>query len=432
MSRARKSRDTQTKFAGATKVTRLLLFAAAATLAFSLPGCGGGSASSSSTSTGSTTGTGTTPTNVQAITLNTGPAASAGSLAVDVPFTTITVCAPGSTTQCQTISGVSVDTGSSGLRILSSALTISLPQQNDGSGNPVVECLPFADGETWGPVQTADIMIAGEKAGSIPVQVIGSASFPTIPSACSNQGPIEDDLSSFGANALIGVGNFIQDCGPACAVSGGQNAGWYYSCPSSGCEVTTEAEAQQVANPVASFAADNNGVIIQLPSVSGPEATLSGTMTFGIGTQSNNGLGSETVYTVDPNLGNFTTIFNGQTYSDAAFLDTGSNALYFLDSNTTGLPTCTDLTFWYCPASTQNFTATNQGFNGASSTISFSVENADALTGGNNETDAVAPGLAGPNPGTFDWGLPFFFGRTVYVAIEGKTAPGGQSPYVAY
>ena len=48
---------------------------------------------------------------------------------VNVPFVTVTVCVPGSTTQCQTIDHVTVDTGSSGLRIISSVLSITLPPQ---------------------------------------------------------------------------------------------------------------------------------------------------------------------------------------------------------------------------------------------------------------------------------------------------------------
>jgi len=369
---------------------------------------------------------------VQAITVNTGPTAAAplNSPYIDGAFTSVTVCAPGSTTSCQTIGGILVDTGSSGLRILSSALTISLPQQSGANGDPIVECLPFVDGITWGPVQTTDMTIAGEEAKSLPIQVIGSSNFSTIPAGCSSMGTPEDDLTTLGANGILGVGNYAQDCGTACTVSGASNPGLYYACPDSGCEVTTESVSSQVQNPVVLFATDNNGVIIELPSVTGAETSVTGSMIFGIGTRSNNGLGSATVYTIDPSSGNFTTVFDNVTYADASFLDTGSNAIYFLDANTTGLPICTDTTFWYCPTTTQSLSATNQGANGASGAVNFVVGNADTLTA--SATVGVANGLAGPNPGTFDWGLPFFFGRNVYTAIEGQNTPAGAGPYWAY
>jgi hypothetical protein len=240
---------------------------------------------------------------------------------------------------------------------------------------------------------------------------------------------VDDTLALFGANGILGVGNFIQDCGPACAPGTTANPGFYYTC-SSICTVTTLALASQVSNPVAAFATDNNGVIVQLPSATGPQASLTGSLIFGIGTQSNNGLGGATIYALDPNTGNFnTTLIGGATFTDAAFLDAGSNGIYFPDSN---LPVCTgNFSSWYCPVSTQNFMATIQAFPaGATTTINFSVDNAQTLL--SNQNDAVAPTLAGPNVGFFDWGLPFFYGRNVYAAIEGKSTPGGTGPYVAY
>jgi hypothetical protein len=408
------------------RLQRLLSVGLAGTWAVMM-GCGGGS----STITPTPPSTPTTPpssgSNVQSITVNTGPTANY----IDGAFTSVTVCVPGSTTSCQTIGGILVDTGSSGLRILSSALTISLPQQTGANGSAIVECLPFVDGITWGPVQTVDLTIAGEEAKSLPIQVIGSSSFPTIPGGCTSNGAPEDDLASLGANGILGVGNFAQDCGSACTESGGSNPGLYYSCPNSGCVVTTEALSNQVPNPVVLFATDNNGVIIELPSVTGAETSVSGSLIFGIGTQSNNGLGSATIYTIDPNIGNFTTVFNNISYGDASFLDSGSNAIYFLDANTTGLPICTDATYWYCPTSTQNLSATNQAFGGgATGSVNFVAGNADTLSA--NLNNGVANGLTGPNPGSFDWGLPFFFGRKVYTAVEGKNTPGGAGPYWAY
>ncbi len=397
-------------------------------------GCGGGSSSSSSSSSGGSGGSGgsgSATANVQPITVNTGPAAGppANAPYVNGAFTSVTVCVPGSTTSCQTIGGILVDTGSSGLRILSSVLTIALPQQTDSSGNPIVECLPFVDGIVWGPVQMTDMTIAGEQAKNLPIQVIGSSSFSKIPTSCTSQGTPEDDLPTLGANGILGVGSFAQDCGGGCTVSGASNAGFYYTCPASGCMVTTESLSAQLQNPVVLFATDNNGVIVELPAVTGAEASVSGSLIFGIGTQSNNGLGSATVFMADPSTGNFTTVFKGVSSTDASFIDSGSNGIYFLDSTTTGLPTCTDNASFYCPTSTQNLSATNQGTNGASDTVNFVVGNGDALTA---NTDAAVNGLAGPNSGTFDWGLPFFFGRNVFTAIEGQSTPGGTGPYWAY
>lgn len=398
---------------------RILAFILTGVLALA-SGCSG----SSGTSGGG--GGGGSTSNVQAITVNSGPTSNY----VDGAFTSVTVCVPGSTTSCQTIGGILVDTGSPGLRILSSALTISPPQQTASNGAPVVECLPFLDGFTWGPVQTVDFTIAGEHAKSLPIQVIGTSNFPTIPASCSSNGVAEEDLASLGANGILGVGIFPQDCGTACAQSGASNPGLYYTCPVSGCLVTTESVASQVQNPVSLFAKDNNGVIIELPSVTGSETSVSGSLIFGIGTQSNNGLDSATVYTLDPTTANITTTYHGVTYTNASFLDSGSNGIYFLDATTTGFPVCTNATFWYCPSSTQSLSATNQGANGATASVDFVVGNATTLT--SNAADAAVNGIAGPNSGIFDWGLPFFFGRKVFTAIEGQSTPGGTGPYWAY
>jgi hypothetical protein len=393
----------------------------------SVVGCGGGS----------TSGSGGNPpppgSNVQPITVNVGPAASLGSTfnSVNAAFTSVTICVPGSTTNCQTIDGILVDTGSTGFRVLSSALTLTLPQQTDSSNNPIAECFPFVSSTVWGSVRTADLTITGETASSLPIHVIGDPNVSTIPSGCMTFGPPQDDLASFGANGILGIGVFAQDCGGGCETSGASNPGLYYTCPSTGCVVTTESLAKQSQNPVILFASDNNGSLFVLPSVSAPEATISGSLVFGIGTRSNNGLGSATVLTVDPSFGNFSTIFNGQTYTDAGFIDSGSAAIFFLDSGLTGIPDCTDAPFLYCPPSIiKNLMATNAGTNGATAPVSFDVDNGDSLI--SNVNNAVVPNLGGPFSGGFDWGLPFFFGRTVFTAIEEKSTPGGTGPYQAY
>jgi len=144
--------------------------------------------------------------NFQSIVVNAGPANSYFNCA----FTTVTVCVPGQSS-CQTIDGVLVDTGSTGLRVLASKLTLSLPQQTDSTGSPIAECAQFLDGLTWGPVQTADVKMAGEQASNVPIQVIGAPAFSSIPTACANTGVSEQTVDTLGANGVLGVAVFKQD-----------------------------------------------------------------------------------------------------------------------------------------------------------------------------------------------------------------------------
>jgi hypothetical protein len=383
-----------------------------------------------------------TPANALPVTVSSGPP-DMGYL--NGLFTSITVCVPG-TTDCQTIDSVLVDTGSTGLRVLSSSaggkFSLTLPQQKDASGDPIVECNGFADGYTWGPVQIADIAMGGEKALSVPMQVIGDPSFATVPASCSaSGGPSENTLQELGTYAILGVGPFPEDCGGGCADSptAGQteNPGnVYYTCPSSGCQPAAVAVGAQVQNPVSLLPVDNNGVVIDLSPVSAGGATsVGGTLVFGIGTAPDNDLGSATVLPLDPTTLSFTTSYLGQSYP-MSFIDSGSNAIYFLDATLTGMPTCTDLptNSFYCPggAAPLTFSATNQGVDGTDSVVGFSVVNTDTLL--TNQDAFAFDNLAGPSGSSeyFDWGVPFFFGRKVFSAIEGAVAPGGPTPYFAY
>lgn len=367
--------------------------------------------------------------NVAPIILDAGPPGVTG--IVNVPFVSVRVCAPG-TSSCQTIDHVILDTGSTGLRLIASAVTnlSALQQQSDSSNNPIAECAQFVSSYSWGTVKLADVSIAGATAASLPVQIIADPDLPAAPTSCSNAGSANNTVASLGGNGLLGVGSFRQDCGAACvsrAISG-----TYYACPDgNGCSPTSVPLAKQVTNPVALFPSDNNGVLIQLPAID-PRGgqNVTGSLVLGIGTRNNNGLGSAQAYGVD-NSGDFTTVFNGQTYPHS-FIDSGSNFLFF---NTTALPKCPNLgeSAFYCPPMEQTLSAVNQGINGTNGTVSFTVANAHALFTGNIGATAFN-NVAGSFPGDqgFDWGLPFFFGRNVFSAIEGAPTPAGPGPYVAY
>jgi hypothetical protein len=348
----------------------------------------------------------------------------------NVPFVSVTICTPGGS-NCQIIDHIIVDTGSSGLRIMSSALSpsLALTQQMASSTQTLDECLQFADGYTWGSVKTADIKLGGESAiRSLAIQVIGDPNIPTAPRSCSSAGQSENTVQTFGGNGILGVSVFRQDCGSACATRA--SSGTYYACTSTTCQSAAVALAQQIQNPVGLLANDNNGVVIDLPAVPATGATtVSGSLILGIDTQNNNVLPSNaTVYALD-SIGSLTTKFNNQNYT-GSFIDSGSNGLFFSDS---GITPCTgNNSGFYCPASTLQLTATNQGTNGSSGTVNFNVANADSLFG--NTSYSAFSNLAGAAipGGGFDWGLPFFFGRMVFTAIEGTSSGGVSGPYVAY
>ena len=237
---------------------------------------------------------------------------------VNTPYVSVNVCEPG-TTKCQTINNVLLDTGSTGLRIFSSNLG-SLQLTNQTSGNaPILECASFISGVTWGPVKLADVKLGLESAESISIQVVNDPLYSSVPSYCSNGLPTLQSASSLRANGILGVGLFVADS---------QN---YYTCNSaqtSSCSAVTIPASQQVQNPVASFAVNNNGVILQLATTSNSGApSASGILYFGIDTQSNNSsLGTNVIPTTAS--GRFTTVFNGSSYK-SSFIDSGSNGIFF-------------------------------------------------------------------------------------------------------
>jgi hypothetical protein len=199
-------------------------------------------------------------------------------------------------------------------------------------------------------------------------------------------------------------------------------------------------ENLQVQNPVALFANDNNGIMIQLPSVpDSGAASLTGAMVFGIGTESNNGLGSANVYTVDNTTGMFTTHFEGQPFTQS-LLDSGSSVLFFADpgapippatTSPNAIPVCSDNGF-YCPSSPLNLSGLVTGLNNAQATLNFRVANADALL--SNHSLWAFSNLAAPTGNnSFIWGLPAFMGRKVFVAIEGQNVlNAGVGPFFAF
>lgn len=341
---------------------------------------------------------------------------------INKPCVSITICTPATST-CQTINDILLDTGDSGLRIFKQALRVSLPQVTSGT-EAVAECIQYVDGSSvWGPVQTAGVVLGNEPAVQVPIHVIDST-FGNPPSRCSNAYQTPADA---GYNGSLGLSFFAQDCGTTCAAAAGN--GIYYACSGENCSGTAVPLTHQVQNPVALLPVDNNGVIVQLPSIpASGSPSADGYLVLGIGTRSNNMPSGVTAYAADE-WGNFITVFNGSTYT--GFIDTGSNGLFFPSPSAVTLPDCSaPNSAWYCPSSTRNLSAANKGASGApSGVVSFQIANFDTLVASSNN---VFADIGGNFAGDFDWGLPFHFGRNIYIGIEGKASSLGTGPYWAY
>ena len=170
----------------------------------------------------------TGPPNVEPLIVDGGPS-GLPTPTVNVPYISVTVCLPGTGT-CQTIDHILVDTGSVGLRLMASVVTLSLPALTDASSRPLAECLQFASGTTWGSVATADVKLptSGERATSVNVQLIGASSAGSPPSGCT--GTAINTVDTFGANGIIGVGPFVNDCNTAGECEPGVQSANYYYC----------------------------------------------------------------------------------------------------------------------------------------------------------------------------------------------------------
>ena len=308
------------------------------------------------------------------------------------------------------------------------------------TGLPLRQCAVFADGYTWGSVVSADVVIGGRRIPGVHLGIISDPAAGTVPAACSGgSGPDEGTVAALAANGILGVGVFLEDCGSFCTTdvpTGG--AAPYYVCSGTGsCTATTVALADQISNPIGLLASDNNGLQIQLPAPAAPGApSVTGTLLFGVGTSSANQLGPATLLALNPDDGTLTTTYGGNTFSQSV-IDSGSSGYYFPDPT---IPACAKGDpgdGFYCPITAIVASATLAGENGAQSPASFTVANANTLFQ-EGTSDTAFPDLAGPLPGsglsaqTFDWGLPFFFGRPVSVVFEQRSVGRTTGPAIGF
>lgn len=384
----------------------------------------------------------------------------------NILYATVKVCKPGadpsSTTDCQSIDKVVVDTGSVGLRVLASKVkSLGLSPVPLLSTQSNWECFPFVVGGLWGQNVQADVVLGPlQTTQAVAIQLIAddpTAALYNAPDFCKQwtDNNLYDSANSLGANGILGVGSTNLDCGGGC-LAASDYIGYqvqYYSCPldaanSKACSPTGVDFGLQVSNPVSSLHADfNNGFVLVMPAVTDPgAATATGEMIFGVDKNSgpdihtNNTVpttGATRVKLGTDNRGDFasylniTTQFNGRVYLNS-YLDTGTNYLRFTDDS---IPLCLLDAISYCRKATSNLSATI--YDGSSALVNpvpvlFQVGNSDDLIVTSNTafsslaaavTTGVAPAPVVKDYTTFAWGMPFFYGKKVYMSIWDITGP---------
>ncbi len=126
--------------------------------------------------------------------------------------------------------------------------------------------------------------------------------------------------------------------------------------------------------------------------------------------------------------------YNGNTYA-YSFIDSGSNLYFFLPS-AISITQCSSssLSGYYCPSAEQTLGLTvYSATQSTSTTASISIGNTQTLVADSslhafNNIGTVNSAIAN----SIDLGMPFFYGRWVFSALEGASTSAGTGPYVAF
>jgi hypothetical protein len=202
------------------------------------------------------------------------------------------------------------------------------------------------------------------------------------------------------------------------------------------CTAENAALSAQVTNPVAMFAADNNGIIVSLPNLvnANGDASVQGELIFGIATQVDNALPATGLTVLGANAsGDFTATYtiNGVATALPALIDSGIDSYAFNDPT---IAVCATGAFigYYCPvAAPQAAFAVNSGVgvNNATNTVDFAIADPNTFVA---NAAAFIDLAGGGGSTTFTWGMPFFYGRKIYIGIDQRVAATYTGPYYAY
>ncbi len=338
------------------------------------------------------------------------------------PLASVTLCLPG-TSNCQTINNVLLDSGSTGLRLFSSVLTLPVTLQQQPPSFTVYECVEFENFYAWGPIATADVKLSAEKASNVNIHLIGDTTYVP-PSSCTSGLSAASSPQTMGFNGILGVnGQNDYFCSPSSLTPCPLPYSYCTSTdgPTPFCTPTPQPPALRVWNPVALFPVDNNGIVFDLPGIPPTgAANVQGSLYFGVGTEANNQLGSATQYQL-PLIAQFA----GQTFPGG--IDSGTPDIGFLSDSLVGLPMCGA---YYCPSDPTTFTVEMVGANDEGVTVDLAVADPTSALDQGLTADYALMGQGYNNSVVL--GFPFFYGRKVFYNYGSQNASQGPAPYVAF
>lgn len=177
-----------------------------------------------------------------------------------------------------------------------------------------------------------------------------------------------------------------------------------------------------VANPIGRLDQHYNGAVLEFPAAeTNGNLALSGSLILGLNTAANNVTTGVTFLRVNDSARLWVTV-GGMRFP--SLIDSGSNYYHFANPF---LAPCAN-TIFFCPPQAQRLPITLQDSAQVTS-LAREITVDDYNRYGSN---AAQPGLAGYENGATEMilGLPFFYGRRIYVSIQGKGTANLPAPAI--
>ncbi len=366
---------------------------------------------------------------------------------VNVPLVTIKVCVPG-TQICQSIDHVLLDTGSTGLSIFSNTTggeinttMTPLPHLQDVLGRNIYDCFAYGDGFVdAGGMYQADVYIGNHKA---PIQTIGvfgdSETYfstlcqrnPVVNTQPSGDYVIQSPSGTIGRgiNGILGIAPYKLSL---------INETTAQACDSLfSCVAYQYTSVNAPSNILSRLTTDNNGFTLSLPSLTIPADSeynsppFTGNIILGINTKSNNIITSTPIYLSSEG---YIFCYSGSWKANILF-DTGGVA-YFIGNSLINLLTPYGYSIVYgdfiALPDNESLHITLPSYDAHNTKINLEITISDTATMKKIWAGSVIPDLVFTNnipqlSNTFDFGIPFFFGKNVSFLFDGATMQGNNT-----